>query len=290
MIAITFYNFNPILLEIGPISIKWYGIAYLVGIVLGLFLLEKLDQYRETKFGILKLSKVALDQLSYYLIFGIILGGRLGFVAFYRPQWFFERPLMVLNTFEGGMSFHGGFLGLLISLIIFCHRHKIRFLLLSDLVCTVAPIGLFFGRIANFINGELYGRSTDVPWAVIFPSGGLTPRHPSQLYEAIGEGILLFIVMIIYFLFSNTPQKPGKMTGIFLLGYSFARLVVENYREPDLQGGTFMIFTMEITKGQVLTIPLMLFGLFLTIENVRNFFYYIAKFSRSSSGRSNKRS
>ena len=209
MIATTFYNFNPTLLEIGPISIKWYGIAYLLAIVLGLFLLEKLDKYRERKFLIPSLTKDQLDQFTYYLVLGIILGGRLGFVLFYRPHWFIERPLMVLNTLEGGMSFHGGFLGLLISLIIFCKRHQISFFFLSDLICTVAPLGLFFGRLANFVNGELYGRITTVSWAMVFPGAGSETRHPSQIDEAMGEGLLLFIVMLIYFFYSLKPEKAG---------------------------------------------------------------------------------
>jgi phosphatidylglycerol:prolipoprotein diacylglycerol transferase len=280
MIAITFYNFNPVLLEIGPISIRWYGIAYLLGILLGFFLLEKLSNYRKKKFQIICLTKDKIDQLTIYVILGIILGGRLGFVLFYRPNWFIERPLHLLNTLEGGMSFHGGFLGLLIALLIFCKRYKISFFSLSDLICTVAPLGLFFGRLANFINGELYGRITEVPWAIVFPAGGALPRHPSQIYEAMSEGLFLFIIMLYCFFFTKTPKKIGKVTGIFLIGYSIARLIVENYREPDLQGGIFVIFNNEITKGQVLTIPLMLFGLFLIKDNVRNFFYSIARSSR----------
>ena len=203
-----------------------------------------------------------------HAIIGIILGGRVGYIIFYRPHWFITRPLMVLNTLEGGMSFHGALIGIIIAIFFFARKHKIAFLYVTDLICTVAPIGLFFGRIANFINGELYGRVTDVSWGVIFPNTDGLPRHPSQLYEACTEGVILLLVMLFFLFKTNISTISGRLSGVFLIGYSIARMVVEEYREPDLHMGYFVIRLlgdnlMQITTGQALSLPMLICGVLL---------------------------
>ncbi len=272
MLAILFPQIDPVVMQIGPLAIRWYGIAYAVGIIISLYLLQKLSLYRWQKFQTIPaLKSKQIDSLSIYIIIGIVLGGRLGFVIFYRPEWFITRPFMVLNTLEGGMSFHGGLIGLAIALLLFCHRNKISFLPLSDLLCCVAPIGLFFGRCANFINGELYGRITTVEWGVIFPHAGDIPRHPSQLYEAITEGILLFIILMTLFFKTKISLKKGALTGYFMIGYGMCRIAVEEYREPDLHIGVFMVriwdnININITTGQLLTIPMLMCGIALILN------------------------
>ena len=254
MFAIVFPQIDPILLDLGLLQIKWYGVAYAVSLIIGIYLLQKLSIQKSIRYGANLITSKQLDSLMMYMITGMILGGRLGFVSFYKPYWFIERPLMVLNTIEGGMSFHGAFIGMLISLIIFCKKNKLLFFAMSDLICVVAPIGLFFGRCANFINSELYGRITNCRLGVIFPNGGPLLRHPSQLYEAMLEGIVLFLLMIILFFKTNLPATNGFLTGIFMIGYAVARVTVEEFREPDLYIG-------YITIGQALTIPMFIGGL-----------------------------
>lgn len=258
MLAILFPQINPVMFEIGPISVRWYGFAYAISIVLCLYLMQVLFTYRTKKFSSqIQFNSKVIDSLAIYIILGMILGGRLGFVIFYRTEWFITRPLMVLNTLEGGMSFHGAIIGMAISLLIFCKKHNVDFLSLTDLICTVAPIGLFFGRCANFINAELYGRVTNVEWGVIFPNAGPFARHPSQLYEAATEGILLLILMLILFLRTNLCRKPGALTGVFLIGYAVARIVTEEYREPDFHIG----YILNVTTGQALSIPMLIIGM-----------------------------
>ena len=267
MLAILFPQIDPVLMQIGPLKMKWYGIAYAVGIIISAYLLQYFSTYRWQKFHTIKpITSKQIDSLYLYIILGIVLGGRLGYVIFYRPEWFITRPLMVLNTLEGGMSFHGGMIGYGLAVLIFSYRNKISALSLSDLICCSVPLALFFGRCANFINGELYGRITTVEWGMIFPNGGSLPRHPSQLYEAATEGILLFIVLIILFFKTKISIKRGALTGCFAVGYSIARIFVEEYREPDLHIGFLMIkiwdnFNINITKGQLLTIPMLIGGI-----------------------------
>lgn len=261
MLAILFPNIDPIIFSIGQLSLRWYGVAYALGIIISLYLIRKLSDYKNTTVN--SISAAQIDSLAIYIICGILLGGRLGFVLFYRPHWFLERPLMVLNTLEGGMSFHGALIGLIITLLIFCKRHKIDFLFLTDLVCITVPVGLFFGRCANFINAELYGRVTNVQWGVIFP-GDTLPRHPSQIYEALTEGILLFLIMILLFFKTNLRNKKGALSGVFLIGYSISRIVIEQYREPDSIMGYFFF----ITIGQALSIPMLIGGIFLILQSL----------------------
>jgi len=270
VLAIVFPQIDPVLFRIGPVATTWYGLSYALGLIICIYLFQKLDRNREKRFSINSICKDKIDSLLVYSIIGIVLGGRLGYVSFYRSEWFVERPLMVFNTMEGGMSFHGATIGLIISFAYFCNKHKISFLHLTDLVCSVVPIGLFLGRCANFINGELYGRVTDLSWGMLFPGAGNLPRHPSQLYEAASEGIILFIIMISLFFFTKIAASRGHLTGAFLIGYSIARTVIENFREPDLQNGSFMVsiwHNYEITKGQLLTFPMLVYGVVLLLKD-----------------------
>lgn len=253
-LAISFPEIDPVLLQIGPFAIRWYALAYITGLVLGWRMMVHFVR-REQK----GLTAQKVDDFLVWATLGVILGGRIGYVLFYKPDFYFANPTEIFMVWQGGMSFHGGFLGVVISAFLFCRKHKIETYLLADLLSVVAPIGLFFGRIANFINGELFGRVTDVPWAMIFPHGGNLPRHPSQLYEAALEGLLLFIILMVAKQ-SSFGSKPGALTGIFLLGYAAARGFVELYRQPDDYLG-FLIG--GLTMGQLLSIPMILVGAYL---------------------------
>ncbi|MFI4983691.1 MAG: prolipoprotein diacylglyceryl transferase [Rickettsiales bacterium] len=259
MLAILFPHISPIIFQVGFIKIHWYAVAYLVGIVFGYLLLKKLNSS-----GRKVLSDVALDDIIMYAVLGIVLGGRLGYVFFYDFENFLDDPKRIFFIWKGGMSFHGGTLGLIISMFLLSKKHKFNFLQLMDMICVVAPIGLFFGRLANFINSELWGRTTDVAWAVVFPNGGDLPRHPSQIYEAILEGIVLFVIMLCCFRNKKIISAPGKLAGIFLVGYSFARIFIEFYREPDYQIGYLLEY---FTMGQLLTLPMLAAGAYLILKN-----------------------
>jgi len=247
---IQFPDINPIALQIGPIAIYWYGIAYVVGILLGLSYAKHLSG----KYNLDITSKL-LDDYLVYLIIGVIAGGRIGYIMIYDPVRYFSNPLEILQIRSGGMSFHGGVVGVGILSYIFCRRNSVKFLSLTDIVSIVAPIAIFFGRIANFINGELYGRVTVVPWGVVFP-GEIYPRHPSQIYEAFFEGIILLIAM---YLSSRKIKQKGYNTGIFLVLYHVFRICCELFREPDIQLG-FIISKMSM--GQLLSIPLLILGVY----------------------------
>jgi len=246
-----FPDINPVALHIGPITIYWYGIAYVVGILLGLSYAKKLSM----KYS-LDLTTKLLDDYLVYLIIGIILGGRIGYILIYDPMMYFADPVAMLRIRNGGMSFHGGVVGVGIVSYIFCKRNQINFLVLTDLVSIVAPIAIFCGRIANFINGELYGKITSMPWGVIFLND-IHPRHPSQIYEAFFEGIILLIIM--YFASKKIKQK-GYSTGIFLVFYHIFRIFCELYREPDVQLG---FIVSKISMGQILSMPFLILGIYL---------------------------
>ncbi|TNE35696.1 MAG: prolipoprotein diacylglyceryl transferase [Alphaproteobacteria bacterium] len=253
-LAIAFPDIDPVLLQVGPFAIRWYALAYIAGLLIGWRLMMRFA--REPG------SKVTPDNVDDFLVWatlGVILGGRLGYVLFYKPSYYAANPLEIFQVWHGGMSFHGGILGVTVAAFLFTRTKKIPLASFADLLAQVAPIGLFFGRIANFINGELYGRPTDVPWGMIFPGGGDIPRHPSQLYEATCEGLILFLLIM---LLKRTPfaKKPGFLTGVFLLGYAAARGFVEFFRQPD----AFLGFLIGgFTMGQLLSIPMILIGLFL---------------------------
>lgn len=258
---ISYPNIDPIIFEIGPFAIRWYSVAYIIGIVGGCWYADLLNK----KPPIIKNLKVS-DDFMVWVIFGIILGGRMGYVLFYNLPFYLENPLDTFKVWQGGMSFHGGLIGFIISTAIFCRKHKINPLALLDLAACVTPIGLFCGRIANFINGELYGRVTTSQLGMVFPNGGPLPRHPSQLYEATSEGLFIFTLMFLLTKYTNIKAHTGRLSGIFLCCYSLSRILMENFREPDEQIG-FLIG--NVTTGQILSFPMLLLGLFLVAWKVR---------------------
>lgn len=250
-----FPNINPIAFQIGPLAVHWYGLAYVVGI-LGWW---QYSLWLTKKFPLVN-RKMVDDYLAWAVV-GVILGGRLGYVLFYNPTKYMANPFEIIQVWKGGMAFHGGLLGVVIATAIYSYRQGIYFLSFSDLACCGVPIGLFFGRLANFINGELYGRITDSPWGITFPHGGPFPRHASQLYEAFLEGIILFILLTYGATLTRWAHKRGLLTGLFLTGYALARILAECFREPDAFLG---YFSGGLTMGQILSLPVLAFGLFLS--------------------------
>ncbi len=252
--SIPFPDIDPVAFSLGPLVIRWYSLAYLAGFLGGwkyaLSLADKNPNNRPNRDDI--------DNFLPWAVLGVILGGRIGYVLFYQPALYLANPLDALKVWEGGMSFHGGVIGVILAVILFAWRQKIQLLRLSDIVCAVVPIGLFFGRIANFINGELFGRVTDVSWAVVFPRGGAFPRHPSQLYEAVLEGALIFVILLFLYRNKWVGTRPGVVTGSFLVLYSLFRLGVEQFREPDSHLG---FIWGQVSMGQILSLPMLILGL-----------------------------
>jgi phosphatidylglycerol:prolipoprotein diacylglycerol transferase len=248
-----FPDIDPVIFSIGPFALRWYALAYIAGLVLGWLHVRRIAAMPPTS-----VAKEKVDDFLVWATFGVIFGGRLGYVLFYKPGQYFANPGEILAVWQGGMSFHGGFLGVVVATILFCRRHSINIPAFGDTIACAAPIGLFFGRVANFINGELFGRVTDAPVGVIFPHGGPDPRHPSQLYEAVLEGLLLFLVMFALRRFTNIRQTPGALCGVFLLGYGLARFIVEFFREPDAHLG--FLFA-GATMGQLLSLPMVVIGI-----------------------------
>ncbi len=255
-------NFNSNILNIGFITIKWYSLAYIFGIIISWFLIKYYN--KKYNLSLYRDESIFSDDFFFYLILGIVLGGRIGYVLFYDPIYFLHNPMDILAIWKGGMSFHGGFIGVIISSILLCKKYNINKLLLLDLGATVVPVGLFFGRIANFINLELYGRPTTMPWGMIFPNTDGIARHPSQLYEAFLEGIVLFIILNILVKIKQF-KIIGLQSSVFLILYSIFRIFIECFREPDIQLGFFFKY---ITMGQLLSIPMFIFGLYLFVEKV----------------------
>lgn len=254
LFALPFPAIDPVAISIGPFAIRWYALAYICGLVLGWWALIRME--RRTN-GPLNVRMI--DDFFVWATLGVVLGGRLGYVLFYKPGYYLSNPLEILKVWEGGMAFHGGLLGVVAAVLLFSRRHSLHPFVLGDRVVTVVPIGLFFGRIANFINGELYGRpAPDVPWAMVFPHGGPVPRHPSQLYEAALEGVVLFAIMLALWSRPAVRNRPGTLTGVFLVGYGLARFVVEFFREPDAHLG---FLYAGATMGQLLSLPMILIGL-----------------------------
>ena len=252
--VLLFPQFDPVLVQIGPFGIRWYALAYIAGIVLGWRLLRHLVAQAPAV-----TTAVQADDFVTWATLGIVLGGRLGYVLFYQPGFYLAHPAMILAVWEGGMSFHGGALGVAVAIVWFCRRNAIPLLGFADRVAVCVPIGLGLGRIANFVNGELWGREAPdwLPWAMIFPNGGPVPRHPSQLYEATLEGIVLFIGLALM-VRAGALKRPGLVSGSFLLGYGIARVICEQFREPDVQLG---FLWGGLTMGMILCIPLMLAGI-----------------------------
>ncbi len=255
--ALPFPAIDPVLVSIGPFVIRWYALAYIAGLLIGWRVVSRMAAPDDAP-G--RLTRVHVDDFLLWATLGVILGGRLGYVLFYNAPYYLSQPAEIIAVWKGGMSFHGGLAGVIIAIILFCRRKGLPVFALGDPIALVAPIGLFFGRIANFINGELYGRAADVPWAIVFPHGGNIARHPSQLYEALLEGALLFAVMLALVKFARALERPGLLTGAFIAGYGLARIVVEFFREPDAQLG-FLAF--GTTMGQWLSLPLVAAGLWL---------------------------
>ncbi len=255
-----FPNIDPVIFELGPLAIRWYSLAYIIGLVAGWKYIVRLTR-NPALWGKGALpnglatpaTEDDIDDMLLWITLGVILGGRLGYVLFYNTSYYLANPGDALAVWQGGMSFHGGALGVIICVILFARKRAIPLLALGDMVAITAPLGLLFGRLANFINSELWGRVTDVPWAVIFPNGGPLPRHPSQLYEAALEGVLLLIVLNVLAWKFKALSKPGLLTGLFLIGYGVSRAFVELFREPDAHLG--FLFD-AITMGQVLSLPM----------------------------------
>ncbi|MXS83905.1 prolipoprotein diacylglyceryl transferase [Nitrosomonas oligotropha] len=243
---------DPVAISVGPLSIHWYGLMYLLGFAL--FIL--LGRYRIKHNPHSAFTYEMLDDALFYGMLGVILGGRLGHVLFYQFGYYLEHPLHTFAIWEGGMSFHGGFLGVFVAMILLARKHKLSWLTVTDFVIPLIPLGLAAGRIGNFINGELWGRHTDVPWGMVFPYVDEFPRHPSQLYQFALEGVLLFIVIWIY---SSKPRATGAVTGMFMIGYGVLRSFAEFFREPE--DGFMGILTLGVTMGQWLSIPMILAGI-----------------------------
>jgi phosphatidylglycerol:prolipoprotein diacylglycerol transferase len=257
LFVIPFPAFDPVLVRFGPLAIRWYALAYIVGILAGWVYARRLIRNEKYWGGPAPMTVVDFDDFVLWVTLGIILGGRLGYVLFYNASYFAAYPAEIVQLWKGGMSFHGGFLGCVLAVLLFARHRGLSFLSVGDVTCAAGPIGLFLGRIANFINGELWGRSSDVPWAMVFPNGGPLPRHPSQLYEAGLEGLVLFVVLLVL-IRAGALKRPGTIIGAFALGYGLLRMFCELFREPDVQLG---FLWQGLTMGMLLSLPLMLAGI-----------------------------
>jgi phosphatidylglycerol---prolipoprotein diacylglyceryl transferase len=266
LMAIGFPGIDPVAIALGPLQVRWYGLAYLAGLVLGWLYMRSLLRQERLWAGAPPMKPEQTDDFLLWATLGVVIGGRLGYVLFYDPVLYFSEPQRIFMVWQGGMSFHGGLLGMISAIALFSRLNRIPFLALGDVTAAVVPIGLFFGRVANFINGEVYGKISDVPWAVEFPARLLTPgdvfgpRHPTQLYEAAMEGIILFLVLRWFTHRRDSLKTPGRTAGIFLLGYGLARILAEFTKEWD----HFHVLTTQYTSpGMIYSLPMVLFGLYL---------------------------
>ena len=252
-LALAVPQIDPVAVQLGPLAIRWYALAYITGLLLG---------WRYVKALVARpphaMTEAEVDDFLVWATLGVILGGRLGYVLFYKPLYFLDHPLEILQMWHGGLSFHGGALGVILAIVLFARRRGRSLFMIGDVICCAEPIGQFFGRLANFVNGELYGRpAPDVPWAMVFPHGGPEPRHPSQLYQAGLEGLALGLVLFLAWRFTGLREKPGALSGIFLAGYGVARMAGETFRQPDAHLGYLW---GGFTMGQLLSVPLVLAG------------------------------
>jgi phosphatidylglycerol:prolipoprotein diacylglycerol transferase len=257
--VLMFPQFDPFIVHYGAFGIRWYALSYIAGLVLGWRLVRRLVQQSPVV-----TTPLLVDDFLTWATLGVVLGGRLGYVLFYQPGFFFAHPMKIFEVWTGGMSFHGGMLGVALVIVLFCRKHAIPILGFADRIAVAAPIGLGLGRVANFINGELWGRPAPLwlPWAMIFPTGGPIPRHPSEIYEALMEGLILFFIMYALSRREAMRARFGLLTGIFLVGYAIARIIAEFFREPD----AFLGFLWEgATMGQLLSVPVLLAGVGLII-------------------------
>ncbi len=247
---IPYPQFDPVIISLGPVSVRWYGMMYLLGFAIGYFLIRHLVRLRNVP-----LDKDGISDLLFSTVIGVIIGGRLGYVLFYNLPYYLENPLQIPAVWEGGMSFHGGLLGVVVAAVLFCYRRSLPVLLTGDVLVTAAAPGIGLGRIGNFINGELWGRTTDVPWAMVFPGAGPEPRHPSQLYEAFLEGAVLFTIL---YLLQRRKAPHGVPFFTFFALYGLFRFLVEYFRQPDAHLGFLWV---NATMGQLLSLPMILLGL-----------------------------
>ncbi|MDO8207176.1 MAG: prolipoprotein diacylglyceryl transferase [Gallionella sp.] len=272
---LVYPQINPIALQLGPLAIHWYGLMYMAGFLTFIWLGRKRivalagmpphpAMPASPSNSHPQMTNKLLDDLLFYGVLGVILGGRLGEVLFYNPGYYLSNPLKILAVWEGGMSFHGGFLGVLVAMALFAWQQKLRWLELMDFIAPLVPPGLAFGRLGNFINGELWGRPTDVPWGMVFPRVDNLPRHPSQLYEFALEGLLLFVLLWFY---ARKPRPVGAVSGLFLIGYGSFRFLSEFTRNPD--DGIFGLMTFGISMGQWLSLPMVLAGILMMIWSIR---------------------
>ena len=259
--ALPFPMIDPVLVQIGPFAIRWYALAYIAGIVLGWRLARRL-----VVLGPKVATHEQVDDFVTWVTLGIILGGRFGYLIFYRPDIFLRAPWEILYLWQGGMSFHGGALGVIVALYFFTRRQGLDWVAFSDRVVCVVPIGIFLGRLANFINGELWGRVADVPWAMVFPGAGPDPRHPSQLYQAGLEGLCLFALLMVLVYRPSVRARAGVLSGVFLGGYGVARFIGEFFRQPDAHLG--FLFA-GATMGQLLSLPMVAVGAWLVLRGMR---------------------
>jgi len=252
--SLAYPQIDPVALQLGPIAIRWYALAYISGLLLGWRYVKALAARPPYA-----MSETEVDDFLVWATLGVILGGRLGYVLFYKPAYFFANPLEIPMLWHGGMSFHGGALGVILAIVLFAKKNGRNLFLIGDAICCAEPIGQFFGRIANFINGELFGRVAppDLPWAMVFPHGGPEPRHPSQLYQAGLEGAALGLTLFLLWRFTGIRHRPGALSGVFLAGYGLARMAGEVYRQPDAHLG---FLWGGFTMGQLLSVPLVLVG------------------------------
>jgi phosphatidylglycerol:prolipoprotein diacylglycerol transferase len=259
--VLPFPTIDPVLISIGPLAIRWYALAYIVGILLGWVYARIIIRSASLWGGTPPMTTADFDDFVLWVTLGIILGGRIGYVLFYNPGYFASHPWEIPQLWKGGMSFHGGFLGCVLAVVLFARHRHISIFSLGDITCAAGTIGIFLGRIANFINGELWGRPTDLPWGMVFPTGGPLPRHPSQLYEATLEGLVLFIVLTAL-IWAGALKRPGFILGAFAFGYGIARSICEFFREPDPQLG---FLWGGLTMGMLLSMPLIIVGIVLMV-------------------------
>ena len=268
VIAVTFPAIDPVALQIGPLAIRWYALAYLAGLAGGAVLAVRLlRRERLWSGGVPPLTAGQVWDLVGWVALGLLAGGRLGFVLFYQPLHYLHDPLAILAIWRGGMSFHGGLVGAVVAMWWFARTRSVAFLSVADLVACLAPLGILFGRVANFINGELWGRVSDVPWAMVFPAADDSPRHPSQLYEAVLEGLLLLLLLNGLAYLAGALRRPGLIAGAFALGYALARGIGEQFRQPDAALGFLLPFGAGgVTMGMLLSVPLAVLGVGLLLR------------------------
>ena len=255
-------QFDPVAIQLGPLAIHWYGLMYLLAFAQ--FLVLGRLRVRQQPYAAMKWSFKDVEDILFWGVVGVILGGRLGYVLFYMPDFYISNPLSIFKLWEGGMSFHGGLLGVLLALFWFAKSRKLPYFVVTDFVAPLVPLGLAFGRLGNFINGELWGRPSDWPWAMVFPTVDQIARHPSQLYQFAGEGLLLAILLWIY---ASKVKRPGQISGLFLLGYGVLRFLVEFAREPDAFLG---LLGLGLSMGQWLSLPMIGLGIYMITRASRS--------------------